>query len=158
MAGRWHWFWFWFLGVWVEREVEVPAPRATAAAMTAAFATALARHVDPTGTTHRLLMIDGTHLKCLPCGWTVLVPSTVASTSTSPSPIPGPLRGQDTCERHPGESAGNCRCCASDRKGHDEPPPVRAHVPTADLTAARARVAAALRRPAPPPTEETADA
>lgn len=94
---------------------------------------------------HRCVLLDERRLKCHDCSHTLMLPSTVATTSTSRSPIAGP--GDPRCEQHPTEHATSCRACAADAKA-DEHRAIT-HQPTADVAARAAEARAALpsRRP-----------
>jgi hypothetical protein len=92
--------------------------------------TALDRHIDMPKTRpplrHRLVALDGTHIRCIDCQQTLDVanlrpPKQPAGTVAPRDPLP-----EQTCPKHPGEFTGACRSCAADRleRKPDDPPPV----------------------------------
>lgn len=109
-----------------------------------ALATELAKHVDPSGTQHHLVLLAPDKLRCLICTRTLDLRPALAAVPGSTSTSRGLPRAEQACTRHPGEwpdTCGRCRSEQLERQGEPEPPR-----PTADVTAGAARVRAALPR------------
>lgn len=122
--------------------------------------TVLTEHLDAPDDRHRLVLLDTQRLRCLDCQRTLLLPSGLASTSTSRSAIPEP--DDPRCLQHPHEHRIGCRPCAADAKvdpdadahhGHHDV----VHQPTADVHTRAAEARAQLPPPRPTPTRTTVD-
>lgn len=114
--------------------------------------TVLAGHVDTPDHRHRLTLLDEHRLRCHDCQRTLLLPSGVASTSTSRSAIPGP--GEPRCLVHEHEHHVGCRPCAADAKVNPDADAHHGHTsvihqPTADVHARAAEARALLLPPRP---------
>jgi hypothetical protein len=147
-----------------------------------ALAAELARHVDSTGTTHRLLLVAPTKLRCLVCCQIIdlrpALSGVPGSTSTSQDPT-----ADEQCPHHIGEWAGRCGRCRAEHLEARTPRPVqqptfdtsdqarakrrrlyeqsRGRTDTAESPAqheermAQARAELAARQPVPTPDEVT---
>ena len=109
-----------------------------------ALAAELARHVDPAGNDHRLLLIAPGKLRCVVCARTIDLRPALAAVPGATSTSRGLPHADQSCPKHPGEWPGRCGPCRAEQLERcGDPLPF---TPTADVASGVAAARRALER------------